>query len=191
MSAFYTNCLALYNCSEIRDGSIKPQYVIEQIQEVSGGNGIYVTGVGQHQMWSAQFLRFNEPNSWVTSGGLGTMGFGLPAAIGAKVGRPDKDVWLIDGDGSFSMTLVDLATAATYNKNLHRSKCPPKGGRGQVGRDRIPTAPVPPAPPDSEDRIHRGVAATVERNLWGVQVWVRLPPPRPLPPPKLHEKCPA
>jgi acetolactate synthase-1/2/3 large subunit len=98
-----------------RDDSIKPQYVIEQIQEVSGGNGIYVTGVGQHQMWSAQFLRFNEPNSFVTSGGLGTMGFGLPAAIGAKVGRPDKDVWLIDGDGSFSMTLVDLATAATYN----------------------------------------------------------------------------
>lgn len=98
-----------------RDGSIKPQYVIEQIQEVTGGNAIYVTGVGQHQMWSAQFLRFNEPNSWVTSGGLGTMGFGLPAAIGAKVGRPDKEVWLIDGDGSFSMTLVELATAATYN----------------------------------------------------------------------------
>ncbi len=97
------------------DGSIKPQYVIEQIREVSGGNGIYVTGVGQHQMWAAQFLLFNEPNSFVTSGGLGTMGFGLPAAIGAKVGRPDKDVWLIDGDGSFGMTLVDLATAATYN----------------------------------------------------------------------------
>ncbi len=97
------------------DGSIKPQYVIEQIQEVSGGDGIYVSGVGQHQMWAAQFLRFNEPNAWVSSGGLGTMGFGLPAAIGAKVGRPDKDVWLIDGDGSFSMTLVELATAATYN----------------------------------------------------------------------------
>ena len=97
------------------DGSIKPQYVIEQIQEISGGNGVYVSGVGQHQMWAAQFIRFNEPNSWVSSGGLGTMGFGLPAAIGAKVGRPDKDVWLIDGDGSFSMTLVELATAATYN----------------------------------------------------------------------------
>ncbi|MEE9275973.1 MAG: biosynthetic-type acetolactate synthase large subunit, partial [bacterium] len=97
------------------DGSIKPQYVIEQIQEVSGGDAIYVSGVGQHQMWAAQFLRFNEPNAWVSSGGLGTMGFGLPAAIGAKVGRPEKDVWLIDGDGSFSMTLVELATAATYN----------------------------------------------------------------------------
>lgn len=97
------------------DGSIKPQYVIEQIQDVSGGNGIYVSGVGQHQMWAAQFIRFNEPNSWVSSGGLGTMGFGLPAAIGAKVGRPDKETWLIDGDGSFSMSLVELATAATYN----------------------------------------------------------------------------
>jgi len=97
------------------DDSIKPQFVIEQIQEISGGDGIYVSGVGQHQMWAAQFIRFNEPNSWVSSGGLGTMGFGLPAAIGAKVGRPDKVVWLIDGDGSFSMTLVELATAATYN----------------------------------------------------------------------------
>ncbi len=98
-----------------RDGSIKPQYVIEQIHEVSEGKGTYISGVGQHQMWAAQHLRFDEPNSWVSSGGLGTMGFGLPAAIGAKVGRPDKEVWLIDGDGSFSMSLVELATAATYN----------------------------------------------------------------------------
>ena len=98
-----------------RDGSIKPQYVIDQIQEITQGNGIYVTGVGQHQMWAAQFIRFNEPKTWVTSGGLGTMGFGLPAAIGAKFARPEKDVWLIDGDGSFAMTLVELATAATYN----------------------------------------------------------------------------
>ena len=97
------------------DGSIKPQYVIEQIQEVSEGGGTYISGVGQHQMWAAQYLRFNEPNSWVSSGGLGTMGFGLPASIGAKVGRPDREVWLIDGDGSFSMSLVELATAATYN----------------------------------------------------------------------------
>ena len=97
------------------DGSIKPQYVIDQIQEITGGNGIYVTGVGQHQMWAAQFIRFNEPKTWVTSGGLGTMGFGLPAAVGAKFARPEKDVWLIDGDGSFAMTLVELATAATYN----------------------------------------------------------------------------
>jgi len=97
------------------DGSIKPQYVIEQIQEITGGDAIYSTGVGQHQMWAAQFLRFNEPKCWVTSGGLGTMGFGLPAAIGAKFGRPDKEVWLIDGDGSFAMTLVELATAAHYN----------------------------------------------------------------------------
>ena len=97
------------------DGSIKPQFVIDQIQEITEGNGIYVTGVGQHQMWAAQFIRFNEPKTWVTSGGLGTMGFGLPAAIGAKFARPEKEVWLIDGDGSFAMTLVELATAATYN----------------------------------------------------------------------------
>ncbi len=97
------------------DGTIKPQYVIDEIQEITGGNGIYATGVGQHQMWAAQFIRFNEPKAWVTSGGLGTMGFGLPAAIGAKFARPQKDVWLIDGDGSFAMTLVELATAATYN----------------------------------------------------------------------------
>ncbi len=97
------------------DGAIKPQYVIDQIQEITGGNAIYATGVGQHQMWAAQFIRFNEPKTWVTSGGLGTMGFGLPAAIGARLARPDKDVWLIDGDGSFAMTLVELATAATYN----------------------------------------------------------------------------
>ncbi len=97
------------------DGTIKPQYVIDQIQELTEGDGIYVTGVGQHQMWAAQFIRFNAPRAWVTSGGLGTMGFGLPAAIGAKFARPEKDVWLIDGDGSFAMTLVELATAATYN----------------------------------------------------------------------------
>ena len=97
-----------------RDGSIKPQQVIEDIQEITGGNAIVATGVGQHQMWAAQFYLFNEPRCWVSSGGLGTMGFGLPAAIGAKLGRPDKDVWLVDGDGSFAMTLVELATAARY-----------------------------------------------------------------------------
>ena len=97
------------------DGSIKPQYVIEQIQEITGGEGIYATGVGQHQMWAAQFLRFNEPRAFISSGGLGTMGYGLPASIGAKFGRPDKEVWLIDGDGSFAMTLVELATASMYN----------------------------------------------------------------------------
>ncbi|MBI1725105.1 MAG: biosynthetic-type acetolactate synthase large subunit, partial [Candidatus Tectomicrobia bacterium] len=97
------------------DGSVKPQYVIEQIQEITGGDALFATGVGQHQMWAAQFLRFNEPRAFVSSGGLGTMGFGLPASIGAKFGRPDKEVWLIDGDGSFAMTLVELATAAMYN----------------------------------------------------------------------------
>ena len=111
----WTNWKENYPLQYDWDGSIKPQYVIDQIQEITEGNGIYVTGVGQHQMWAAQFIRFNEPKTWVTSGGLGTMGFGLPAAIGAKFARPEKDVWLIDGDGSFAMTLVELATAATYN----------------------------------------------------------------------------
>ena len=111
----WTDWKANYPLQYDWDGSIKPQYVIDQIQEITDGNGIYVTGVGQHQMWAAQFIRFNEPKTWVTSGGLGTMGFGLPAAIGAKFARPEKDVWLIDGDGSFAMTLVELATAATYN----------------------------------------------------------------------------
>ncbi len=111
----WTDWKANYPLQYDWDGSIKPQYVIDQIQEITEGNGIYVTGVGQHQMWAAQFIRFNEPKTWVTSGGLGTMGFGLPAAIGAKFARPEKDVWLIDGDGSFAMTLVELATAATYN----------------------------------------------------------------------------
>ncbi len=111
----WTDWKANYPLQYDWDGSIKPQYVIDQIQEITDGNGIYVTGVGQHQMWAAQFIRFNEPKTWVTSGGLGTMGFGLPAAIGAKFAQPEKDVWLIDGDGSFAMTLVELATAATYN----------------------------------------------------------------------------
>jgi acetolactate synthase-1/2/3 large subunit len=87
-----------------------PQYVIHEICETTQGNATVVTGVGQHQMWSAQHYSYNEPNSFITSGGLGTMGFGLPAAMGAKVARPDKTVWCIDGDGSFQMTLHELAT---------------------------------------------------------------------------------
>jgi len=91
-----------------------PQYVIQQISEATRGDAVIATGVGQHQMWAAQYYQFNRPRSLVTSGGLGTMGFGLPAAIGAQFGRPDAIVWDIDGDGSFQMTSQELATAAQH-----------------------------------------------------------------------------
>ncbi len=89
---------------------ILPQFVVSKIHEVTEGKAIVVTGVGQHQMWAAQHYCYDKPNSFISSGGLGTMGFGLPAAIGAKVGCPDSAVWCIDGDGSFQMTLQELAT---------------------------------------------------------------------------------
>jgi acetolactate synthase-1/2/3 large subunit len=87
-----------------------PQFVIRKIYDITGGQSIVVTGVGQHQMWAAQHYWYDRPNSFISSGGLGTMGFGLPAAIGAKIGCPDETVWCIDGDGSFQMTLHELAT---------------------------------------------------------------------------------
>ncbi|HUH08139.1 MAG TPA: acetolactate synthase large subunit [Egibacteraceae bacterium] len=95
------------------DGPLKPQTVVTAIGEKLAGKGIVVTGVGQHQMWASQLIRYERPRSWINSGGLGTMGFCLPAAIGAKVGRPDDLVVAIDGDGSFQMTLQELATART------------------------------------------------------------------------------
>ena len=91
-----------------------PQFIIQQISEATQGAAVVATGVGQHQMWTAQFYQFNTPRSLITSGGLGTMGFGLPAAIGAQFGRPDAVVWDIDGDGSFQMTAQELATAAQH-----------------------------------------------------------------------------
>ena len=97
------------------DGLLKPQTVIRAISEKIGGDGIVVTGVGQHQMWAAQHIRYERPRSWINSGGLGTMGFCVPAAIGAKVGQPAQKVIAIDGDGSFQMTLQELATARTEN----------------------------------------------------------------------------
>jgi len=95
----------------IRDTEqLLPQYVVRKIYEVTKGEAIIVTGVGQNQMWAAQHYRYDKPNSFISSGGLGTMGFGLPAAIGAKVGCPDSIVWCIDGDGGFQMTIQELAT---------------------------------------------------------------------------------
>ena len=92
-----------------------PQYVLKQLSDITEGNAIVVTGVGQHQMWAAQHYGYKEPNSLITSGGLGAMGFEVPAALGAKVGRPDKVVWSIAGDGGFQMTMCDLATAVENN----------------------------------------------------------------------------
>jgi len=95
-------------------GSIKPQYVIEELCRQTDGDATIVTGVGQHQMWTAQFYRFHRPRQLITSGGLGTMGFGLPAAIGAQIALPGKTVVDIDGDSSFNMTLTEIATAVQY-----------------------------------------------------------------------------
>ncbi|MDO4888057.1 MAG: acetolactate synthase large subunit [Actinomycetaceae bacterium] len=104
---------------EIDDGLLEPQHIISRLADVVGpDDAIYVTGVGQHQMWATQFLRFEHPRQWLSSGGAGTMGFGIPAAMGAKVGQPDKTVWLIDGDGSFQMTNQELATCALEGINI-------------------------------------------------------------------------
>jgi acetolactate synthase-1/2/3 large subunit len=92
------------------DGSLSPQYVIERIGAITGPDAIYAAGVGQHQMWAAQFVKYEKPGTWLNSGGLGTMGYAIPAAMGAKVGAPDKDVWAVDGDGCFQMTNQELAT---------------------------------------------------------------------------------
>ncbi len=98
---------------EIREtGSLLPQYVVRQLYEVTGGEAIITTGVGQNQMWAAQHYVYTKPNTLISSGGLGTMGYGLPAAIGAKVGCPESTVWCIDGDGSLQMTIQELGTVA-------------------------------------------------------------------------------
>jgi len=92
------------------DGSLSPQYVIERIGKLAGPDAYYVAGVGQHQMWAAQFIEHERPRHWLNSGGLGTMGYAVPAAMGAKVGVPGSPVWAIDGDGCFQMTNQELAT---------------------------------------------------------------------------------
>jgi acetolactate synthase-1/2/3 large subunit len=98
--------------SPTTDGQLSPQYVIERIGAISGPEAVYASGVGQHQMWAAQFIRYERPNSWLNSGGAGTMGYAVPAAMGAKVAEPDRVVWAIDGDGCFQMTNQELATCA-------------------------------------------------------------------------------
>ena len=97
------------------DGSLAPQYVIERIGQISGSDSIYVAGVGQHQMWASQFINYEKPRTWLNSGGAGTMGYAVPAAMGAKVGAPNTTVWAIDGDGCFQMTNQELVTCALNN----------------------------------------------------------------------------
>jgi acetolactate synthase I/II/III large subunit len=101
-----------YEQSFDEGGALKPQYVLEQLRDNTPDDCIVVSGVGQHQMWTSQYWKFDHPYTWVNSGGLGTMGFAVPAAIGAKVGMPDRMVWAVDGDGCFQMTAQELVTAA-------------------------------------------------------------------------------
>jgi len=103
-----------YRYDQPADGPLKPQFCIERLQAAAGDpDTIVVAGVGQHQMWASQFWRFEQPRTWINSGGLGTMGFAVPAALGAKAGRPDRRVIAIDGDGCFQMTSQELATSTT------------------------------------------------------------------------------
>ncbi|MCA2222975.1 acetolactate synthase large subunit [Nonomuraea sp. NEAU-L178] len=97
---------------EFEDGSLAPQYVMERLSAIAGPDTYYVAGVGQHQMWASQFIDYENPGTFINSGGLGTMGFAVPAAMGAKMGQPDSTVWAIDGDGCFQMTNQELATCA-------------------------------------------------------------------------------
>jgi acetolactate synthase I/II/III large subunit len=118
LSAWWTRLRAWRDAHPMRhqqdaDGPLKPQTVVRALDALRDPGSIVVTGVGQHQMWASQLMTYEQPRTWINSGGLGTMGFGVPAAIGAKVGRPDAQVILVDGDGSFQMTLQELATART------------------------------------------------------------------------------
>jgi acetolactate synthase-1/2/3 large subunit len=97
------------------DGTLSPQYVIQRLGAIAGPEAIYAAGVGQHQMWAAQFVQYENPRTWLNSGGLGTMGYAVPAAMGAKVGMPDAVVWAVDGDGCFQMTNQELATCTINN----------------------------------------------------------------------------
>ena len=146
------------------DGSLAPQYVIERLGAIAGPEALYVAGVGQHQMWAAQFINYEKPRTWLNSGGLGTMGYAVPAAMGAKVGRPDATVWAIDGDGCFQMTNQELATCAINDIPI-KVAIINNGSLGMVRQwqtlfynqrysntDLVASAPRPAAPPPSGSR---------------------------------------
>ncbi|MGH2720936.1 MAG: acetolactate synthase large subunit [Actinomycetota bacterium] len=99
-----------YRFTQPEDGLITPEFVVWRLGQLTGGDAIFASGVGQHQMWASQFIKFKRPRTWINSGGLGAMGFGVPAAMGAKVAMPGDEVWCIDGDGCFQMTNQELAT---------------------------------------------------------------------------------
>ena len=101
--------------TEPEESTLAPQYVLERLSAIVGPEAVYVAGVGQHQMWAAQFVQYERPNAWLNSGGLGTMGYAVPAAMGAQVGEPERTVWAIDGDGCFQMTNQELATCVINN----------------------------------------------------------------------------
>jgi acetolactate synthase-1/2/3 large subunit len=103
-----------YPLKYVQNGVLKPQYIVERIYEITEGDAIITTEVGQNQLWAAQFYKYSKPRQFISSGGLGTMGFGLGACIGAQIGRPDKKVINIAGDGSFRMNCTELATAVEY-----------------------------------------------------------------------------
>jgi len=109
----------LEHALEDRPETPEPYTIVRAIAEASNGEAIVTTDVGQHQMWAAQYFGYDHPNRWITSGGLGTMGFGLPSAIGAKIGRPDLEVWAVVGDGGFQMSLAELATAAQEQLDIN------------------------------------------------------------------------
>jgi len=104
-------------CMEFEDSKdvIKPQHVVQEVYKITNGEAIVTSDVGQHQMWAAQYYPFDEPRKWINSGGLGTMGFGLPAALGAKIANPDQEVVCITGEGSIQMMLQELSTMLQYN----------------------------------------------------------------------------
>ena len=136
------------------DGAVKVQYFIEQLHEATEGDGIIVAGVGQHQMWASQFWGFTSPRTWINSGGLGTMGFALPAAIGAKVAHPARLVYALDGDGCFQMTLQEMATATTEGVPIKIAVFN-NGGHGMVKQwqrlfygGRMSASELDPATPD-------------------------------------------